>query len=391
MIVSSESVGDGHPDKVADQISDAILDLFIKHDKESKVAVEVIACFEKIIVAGEVKTKYHYNKQELINIVKQTLNNIDYYNDSRINVNNLIIEIYLNKQSCEINQAVIQNNKVKAGDQGLMFGYACDYFNEYTNDDYLPLPISLAHSIIRYAIKQRKQRKIKWLCPDFKTQVIVNYDPQGKNGVFIQEIIFSCQHTNDINLKQLKENVKKMIIIPVLKLSGLYNDKIIYKINYGGLWHVGGWLSDTGLTGRKIIVDTYGGWAHHGGGSFSGKDGSKVDRSAAYYLRYIAKNLVASGLCHEIEIQASYVIGKSNPLSINVMSRDKDNLKSDEQLIDIVRKEFNLKTYKIIKSMKLKTIKYLPLACGGHFGKNALDYPWEKLDKVNDLKKYLSK
>lgn len=386
MIFCSESVSEGHPDKICDQISDAILDECLAFDKNSRVSCEVLVCKSKIIVAGEITTKTKVNYEK---IVQDVLAKIDYSQDDNINLDNLNIEIAITTQSPEIsetvNKTIEHKNSIGAGDQGQMFGYACDYFQKFSND-YMPLPHIVAHSLIKKATDLRKSYEFVGALPDMKSQVVIEFHRNHYDRPIIKEMIMSIQHKKNYDLDKFNQFVHEKIMIPIAKQYHL-NIDFKFVINPSKSFHVGAWIADTGLTGRKIIVDTYGGWAKHGGGCFSGKDPSKVDRTGAYFARYIAKNLVAAQLCNECAVQISYIIGSAYPITINVNTMG-TGIIGDNILTAIVKREFNWSLSKIIKHLKLREISYYPLSKYGHFGKHVKNYPWEQLDRVDDLLKY---
>ena len=371
---TSESVSEGHPDKIADQISDAVLDAVLSKDKSCSVACETMIKNSHVIVSGEIQTHVIINLRKIITNV---INNIDYtYSPLGLNSNNLNIINLISTQSKEISQSVFgskTNQHLKAGDQGIMFGYAC---NE--TDVYMPAPIYFANQLLVELSKKRKSNAINWLLPDAKSQVTVEYN----KGVIkrIEKVLISTQHQRNVS----QETIKETIINDIIKrtLPEKYIDKKTrYIVNPSGSFIYGGPYADCGLTGRKIIVDTYGGYARHGGGAFSGKDPSKVDRSASYMARYIAKNIVAKKLAYQCEIQLSYGIGIAEPLSININTFGTGKY-SDDVLTDIVKKNFDLTPNGIISKLHLKYIKYYETAVYGHFGRESKNFPWEQLDAV---------
>lgn len=381
ILFTSESVSEGHPDKVCDQIADAILDACIKEDPSSYVACECFASTQFLLIGGEITTKAHVNYEE---IARNVIKRIGYNNDELgFNYNTLTILNKIKEQSPDIRQGVSRNDELLqgAGDQGIMFGYAS---NE--SKDYMPLAISIANKLVQVATKKRKDGEFKHSRPDMKSQVTIDYTNKTPK---IKTVLMSCQHEDNIDLNEFKQYIKEEIMIPVVKSFGLNTDFEVL-INPTGKFVIGGPAGDTGLTGRKLIVDTYGGSARHGGGSFSGKDPSKVDRSAAYMARYMAKNLVASGICDRIEIQLSYAIGKAEPLSIS-LSTFKTSHYSDKKILSIIEKVFDCRPGVIIKNFNLTkpTFKYEDLATYGHFGRDDLNLPWEKLDKVTQIKELL--
>ena len=392
LLFTSESVTEGHPDKVCDAVSDAILDACMAEDPMSRVACETASCTGFVLVTGEITTKAHL---DIPAIVRKTVNEIG-YNDARTGFdgNTCAVMVALDQQSPDIAMGVdkaleARENKMSdeqieaigAGDQGMMFGYAT---NE--TEDFMPYPISLAHKLARQLTKVRKDGTLSYLRPDGKTQVSVDYDEAGK-PVRLEAVVLSTQHDDDVTQEQIHEDIKKYVFDPILPKEMVDKDTKFF-INPTGRFVIGGPHGDAGLTGRKIIVDTYGGMARHGGGAFSGKDCTKVDRSAAYAARYVAKNLVAAGLAEKCEIQLSYAIGVAQPTSINVDTFGTGKL-SSEKLVEIVRENFDLRPAGIIKMLDLRRPIYRPTAAYGHFGRNDLSLPWEALNKVEDLKKYL--
>ena len=389
-LFTSESVTEGHPDKVCDAISDAILDACMAQDPMSRVACETAACTGFILVTGEITTKAQI---DIPTIVRNTVNEIG-YNDAKTGFdgNTCAVMVALDQQSADIAMGVDKALEAKegelkddldtgAGDQGMMFGYAT---NE--TDDFMPYPIDLAHKLAKRLADVRKDGTLSYLRPDGKTQVSVEYD---ENGVpcRLEAVVLSTQHDEDVTQEQIHEDIRKYVFDPILPKK-LVDEKTKFFINPTGRFVIGGPHGDAGLTGRKIIVDTYGGMARHGGGAFSGKDCTKVDRSAAYAARYVAKNLVAAGLADRCEIQLSYAIGVAVPTSINVDTFGTGKL-SDEKLVEIVRDNFDLRPAGIIKMLDLRRPIYRSTAAYGHFGRNDLSLPWEALDKVDALKKYL--
>ena len=389
-LFTSESVTEGHPDKVCDAISDAILDACMAQDPMSRVACETAACTGFILVTGEITTKAQI---DIPTIVRNTVNEIG-YNDAKTGFdgNTCAVMVALDQQSADIAMGVDKALEAKegelkddldtgAGDQGMMIGYAT---NE--TDDFMPYPIDLAHKLAKRLADVRKDGTLSYLRPDGKTQVSVEYD---ENGVpcRLEAVVLSTQHDEDVTQEQIHEDIRKYVFDPILPKE-LVDEKTKFFINPTGRFVIGGPHGDAGLTGRKIIVDTYGGMARHGGGAFSGKDCTKVDRSAAYAARYVAKNLVAAGLADRCEIQLSYAIGVAVPTSINVDTFGTGKL-SDEKLVEIVRDNFDLRPAGIIKMLDLRRPIYRPTAAYGHFGRNDLSLPWEALDKVDALKKYL--
>lgn len=391
-LFTSESVTEGHPDKVCDAVSDAILDACMEQDPMSRVACETCCCTGFVLVTGELTTKAQL---DIPAIVRSTVEEIG-YNKGEIGFdsNTCAVMVALDKQSADIAMGVdkaleAKENKMSdeeieatgAGDQGMMFGYAT---NE--TEELMPYPISLAHKLALQLTKVRKDGTLKYLRPDGKSQVSVEYDEAGK-PIRLEAVVLSTQHDDDVTQEQIHEDIKKYVFDPILPKE-LLDENTKYFINPTGRFVIGGPHGDAGLTGRKIIVDTYGGYARHGGGAFSGKDCTKVDRSAAYAARYVAKNIVAAGLADKCEIQLSYAIGVAQPTSIMIDTFGTGRI-SDEKLVDVVRENFDLRPAGIIKMLDLRRPIYKQTAAYGHFGRNDLDLPWEKLDKVDVLKKYL--
>jgi S-adenosylmethionine synthetase len=375
LLFTSEAVSEGHPDKVCDQISDAILDECLKVDKGSRVACEVMIGENVLIINGEITCK---KEVDYVLIAKKVLKNIGYNSaEDGFDTDNAKYHVLVKKQSFDIANAVNKED-MGAGDQGIMFGYA---INETSS--YMPLAIKVANDLLKRASKLRKKGKFKFARPDMKSQVTIE---QGKDKK-IKVVLLSIQHTPDYNEKEFKEYIKKEIVEPTLLENGLVNKDYELIINPSGRFVIGGPLGDVGLTGRKIIVDTYGGRAHHGGGAFSGKDPTKVDRTAAYYCRYVAKNIVASGIANECEIQVSYAIGLSRPLSIDVNAFNTSKYK-DEEIVKMVKTLFDFRPKAMIESLDLLNMQYLPLASYGHFGREELNLSFEKLDKVSEIREY---
>ena len=379
-LFTSESVSEGHPDKMADQISDAVLDAIIKDDPHSRVAVETMVKTGMTIIAGEVRTNTYVDLEE---VVRKVIVNIGYDNSEvGFDGNTCAVLNAIGKQSNDIAQGVdaAENKDIGAGDQGLMFGYA-------TNETsvLMPAPIYYSHLLVKRQAEVRKNGLLPWLRPDAKSQVTLRYD-QGK-PVAIDAVVLSTQHSPDISLSDLQEAVRAEIIAPVLPEEWLHAGTK-YHINPTGQFIIGGPVGDCGLTGRKIIVDTYGGMAHHGGGAFSGKDPTKVDRSAAYAGRYVAKNIVAAGLADRCEIQVSYAIGVSEPTSISIDTYGTGKL-SDEAIETLVREHFDLRPAGLIDMLDLRRPIYRPTAAYGHFGREEPNFTWEKTDKVDLLRKAL--
>lgn len=374
ILFTSESVSEGHPDKVCDQISDAILDACLKEDPNSRVACECFTTTNLVVIGGEITTNAHVDYEQ---VARDVLRKIGYTSDELgIDADHCRIEVVMDTQSSDI--ALGTNNEVGgAGDQGIMFGYA-------TNETkgYMPLPISIAHQLVRYASELRHEGTFKWARPDMKSQVTIDYTEETPK---IDTILMSIQHDPGFDEKEFKRFIKEDIMDKVVDDYGLNHDYKVF-INPTGRFVIGGPHGDTGLTGRKIIVDTYGGSAHHGGGAFSGKDPTKVDRSAAYISRYIAKNLVAAGLCDRCEIQLSYAIGVKEPTSVFVETYGTEKVSRDV-ILEAIKKEFNLTPQGIIDTLNLRQPIYSKTAAYGHFGRK--EFPWEKLDKVDTLKQYL--
>ncbi len=398
-LFTSESVTEGHPDKVCDAISDAILDACMEKDPMSRVACETATCTGFVLVTGEITTNAYVDIQK---IVRETVKEIGYTkSEYGFDGNTCAVMVAIDEQSADIamgvdkaleakqqESAAVENKMsdaeieaIGAGDQGMMFGYAT---NE--TEEYMPYPISLAHKLALQLTKVRKDGTLKYLRPDGKSQVSVEYDENGK-PVRLEAVVLSTQHDDDVTQEQIHEDIKKYVFDPVLPKELVDADTKFF-INPTGRFVIGGPHGDAGLTGRKIIVDTYGGYARHGGGAFSGKDCTKVDRSAAYAARYVAKNIVAAGLAEKCEIQLSYAIGVAQPTSIMVDTFGTGKV-SDEKMDEIVRENFDLRPAGIIKMLDLRRPIYKQTAAYGHFGRNDLDLPWEKLDKVDVLKKYL--
>ena len=392
LLFTSESVTEGHPDKMCDAISDAILDACMEQDPMSRVACETASCTGFVLVTGEITTKAQL---DIPSIVRKTVNEIG-YNDAKTGFDGhtCAVMVALDQQSPDIAMGVdkaleAKENKMSdeqleaigAGDQGMMFGYATNETPEL-----MPYPISLAHKLALQLTKVRKDGTLKYLRPDGKTQVSVEYDENGKPKR-LEAVVLSSQHDEDVTQEQIHEDIKKYVFDPILPIE-LVDAETKFFINPTGRFVIGGPHGDAGLTGRKIIVDTYGGYARHGGGAFSGKDCTKVDRSAAYAARYVAKNIVAAGLAEKCEIQLSYAIGVAQPTSIMVDTFGTGKL-SDEKLVEIVRENFDLRPAGIIKMLDLRRPIYRGTAAYGHFGRTDLNLPWEATDKAEVLKKYL--
>lgn len=377
-LFTSESVSEGHPDKLCDQISDAILDECLRQDKYSRVACECFATTNLLVIGGEITTNAKVDYEA---VARDVMRRIGYTaEDLGIDADTCEIKVVMDTQSSDI--ALGTNVEVGgAGDQGIMFGYAT---NE--TETYMPLPISMAHELVRYASELRHNGTFKHARPDMKSQVTIDYTDE--NNPKVDTILMSIQHDPDFNEEEFKTFIKEKIMKEVVRKHHMNEDYKVF-INPTGRFVIGGPHGDTGLTGRKIIVDTYGGIARHGGGAFSGKDPSKVDRSAAYITRYIAKNIVAAGLCNRIEIQLSYAIGVKDPTSVHVDTYGTGKV-ADEVILDAIKKEFDLTPQGIINTLDLLNPIYGPTAAYGHFGRTDVEFPWEKLNKVEDLKKYLA-
>jgi S-adenosylmethionine synthetase len=376
-LFTSESVSEGHPDKVADQISDAVLDAILKQDTKARVACETLVNTGMVILAGEITTEAWVDMQE---IVRETVKRIGYNSsDMGFDYESCAVITSIDKQSADIAMGVNESDDHEqgAGDQGLMFGYAS---NE--TDVLMPAPITFAHQLVKRQAEVRKNGTLSWLRPDAKSQVTFRYENDQPVG--IDAVVLSTQHDPDISLENLREAVMDEIIKPILPAEWLNNDTK-YFINPTGKFEIGGPVGDCGLTGRKIIVDTYGGMARHGGGAFSGKDPSKVDRSAAYAGRYVAKNIVAAGLADKCEIQVSYAIGVAEPTSISVQTFGTGKI-SDEKIAELVRAHFELKPKGLVKMLDLLRPIYSNTAAYGHFGREEPDFTWEKTDKAAALK-----
>ena len=392
LLFTSESVTEGHPDKICDQISDAILDAMLEQDPMSRVACETCTTTGLVMVMGEITSNA---KVDIQNIVRDTVREIGYTRGKYgFDADTCAVMVALDKQSADIAMGVDKALEAKehtmseeeiaaigAGDQGMMFGFAT---NE--TEEYMPYPIALAHKLARQLTKVRKDGTLSYLRPDGKTQVTVEYDEDGK-AVRLDAVVLSTQHDPDVTQEQIHEDIRKYVFDVILPAE-MVDENTKFFINPTGRFVIGGPHGDSGLTGRKIIVDTYGGYARHGGGAFSGKDCTKVDRSAAYAARYVAKNLVAAGIADKCEIQLSYAIGVANPTSIMVDTFGTGKL-SNSRIVEIIRDNFDLRPAGIIRMLDLRRPIYKQTAAYGHFGRNDLDLPWEKLDKVDTLKSYL--
>ena len=391
-LFTSEPVSEGHPDKISDNISEAILDALIEQDPMSRVACETAITTDYVLIMGEITTKAKVDYEK---IARETIREIGYDSDEKgFNCDTCKVNVLLDSQSADIAMGVDKALEAKenqmtdeeleaigAGDQGMMFGYAT---NE--TDEYMPYPIALAHKLTKKLTEVRKDGTLPYLRADGKSQVTVEYDENGR-PVHVNAVVISSQHAAEVSQEQIHEDIRKYVIDPVVPQE-LTDENTKYFINPTGRFVIGGPNGDSGLTGRKIIVDTYGGYARHGGGAFSGKDCTKVDRSAAYAARYVAKNIVAAGLADKCEIQLSYAIGVAQPTSIMVDTFGTGKL-SDEKLVEIIRENFDLRPAGIIKMLDLRRPIYKQTAAYGHFGRNELNLPWEQLDKVEILKKYL--
>lgn len=392
-LFTSESVSEGHPDKVSDQISDAILDAVLKEDPQARTAVETSVTTGYVNVFGEVSTTAYVNIND---IVRKTLKRIGYDDpDAGFLADDIHVGITIDEQSPDIAQGVdsaIEQredggvdplDQIGAGDQGLMFGFAT---NE--TDEYLPLSVVLSHKLVKKQADVRRAGILDYLLPDAKAQVTVELDENDK-PIRIDTVVLSTQHRASVSLEQLRRDVRELIIKPILP-ADMVDDDTRYLINPTGRFVIGGPKGDAGMTGRKVIVDTYGGYARHGGGAFSGKDATKVDRSAAYATRHIAKNIVAAGLAEKVEIQVAYAIGVAAPVSVNVETFGTGKV-SDDDLVAAIRDLFELRPAGIIEDLDLRKPRYEATAAYGHFGRPELDLPWERLDKVDELKAYFNK
>ena len=393
LLFTSESVTEGHPDKMCDAISDAILDALLEQDPMSRVACETAVTTGIVMVMGEITTKAYVDMQK---VVRETIREIGYDRAKYgFDCDTCGVITAIDEQSTDIAMGVdkaleAKENKMSdaeieaigAGDQGMMFGFASNETQEY-----MPYPSALAHKLVRQLTKVRKDGTLTYLRPDGKSQVTVEYDENGK-AIRLDAVVLSTQHDENVTQEQIHADIKKYVFDPVLP-ADMVDDNTKFFINTTGRFVIGGPHGDSGLTGRKIIVDTYGGYARHGGGAFSGKDCTKVDRSAAYAARYVAKNIVAAGLADKCEIQLSYAIGVAQPTSVMVDTFGTGKV-SNSCLVEIIRENFDLRPAGIIKMLDLRRPIYKQTAAYGHFGRNDLDLPWEKLDKVELLKKYLA-
>jgi S-adenosylmethionine synthetase len=378
-LFTSESVTEGHPDKICDNISDAFLDEYLRQDPNSRVAVETMVTTDFVAVAGEVTSKADFDQKAQEELVRKTIREIGYDNkDLMFDADTCHVDLRLHSQSPDISQGIsaTEEKEQGAGDQGLMFGYAT---NE--TEELMPMPILLAHKLIQKLSEVRRNKTISWVRPDGKSQVSVRYEDNKPTK--IETVIVSTQHAPDISQEEISREITDKVIKPVL--GNLWNDEIKIYINPTGKFVIGGPHGDAGLTGRKIIVDTYGGFGRHGGGAFSGKDPSKVDRSACYMSRYIAKNLVAAGLADRCEVQLAYAIGVAEPVSLYVNTFGTNKI-PENQIEDLVRKNFDMKPSGIIAQLDLKRPIYKKTASYGHFGRNEPEFTWEKTDKAETLK-----
>ena len=390
-LFTSESVTEGHPDKIADQISDAILDALIEQDPYSRVAAETTVATGLALVVGEITTKAYV---DIAKIAKETIREIGYVNNvDGYNADSIAVLTSIDEQSADIalgvdkafeskQDGVTEDFGTGAGDQGIIFGYATNETPEY-----LPPAISFAHRLTRQLTKVRKEGTLPYLRPDGKSQVTVEFAEDGQTVKRVHTIVISTQHSEDVTLDRIRKDVIEKVIKPVIPAE-LLDDDTIYYVNPTGRFVIGGPQGDAGLTGRKIIVDTYGGTGRHGGGAFSGKDPTKVDRSAAYAARWVAKNLVAAGVADRAEVELAYAIGVAKPVSIAVETFGTGKV-SDEKIVEIIEKVFDLRPAAIIDALNLRRPIYKQTAAYGHFGRTDVDLPWEHLDKVDEIKKYL--
>ena len=370
-LFTSESVSMGHPDKLADQISDAVLDAMLEQDPTSRVACETMVTTELAVIAGEITSKAKVDVEKLVRSVMRDVG----YTDSAtgIGCDSCEVVVKLDQQSPDIAQGVDADG---AGDQGLMFGYACD-----DTEELMPLPIALSHQILEKLNEARFSKKVDWLRPDSKSQVTVEYD--GFTPVRIDTVVVSTQHGPNVDNETIRKFIQEEIVAPLLP-ANLVKGDVTYHINPTGKFEIGGPHGDCGLTGRKIIVDTYGGWGRHGGGAFSGKDSTKVDRSAAYMARHVAKNIVAAGLAKRCEVQLAYAIGVADPVSVHVDTQGTGTV-DDARICEVVREQYPLSTQGIIKYLKLQRPIFRKTAAGGHFGRNDADFTWENTDSAKEL------
>ncbi len=387
-LFTSESVTEGHPDKVCDRISDAVLDAIYEKDPNARVACETTCTTGEVLIMGEISSSY---MPPIAKIAREAICDIGYDSDEKgFNGNTCAVFTAIDEQSPDIAMGVDRSYELKsgeeddynlngAGDQGMMFGYACNETPEY-----MPLPIALAHRLARRLTAVRKDGTLAYLYPDGKTQVTVEYDEAGKPAR-VDTIVVSTQHSADVPLETIRRDIVQHVIRAIVPEELMDNDTILY-VNPTGRFVKGGPAADSGLTGRKIIVDTYGGCARHGGGAFSGKDVTKVDRSAAYAARYVAKNIVAAGLASKCEIQIAYAIGVAHPVSVMVDTFGTGAI-SDESLSEIVMEQFDLRPAAIIEKLGLRSVKFVPFSAYGHFGRTDVDAPWERLDRTEDLRR----
>ncbi|PIW35606.1 MAG: methionine adenosyltransferase, partial [Nitrosopumilales archaeon CG15_BIG_FIL_POST_REV_8_21_14_020_33_23] len=378
-LFTSESVTEGHPDKICDQISDAFLDEFLKQDPDSRVAIETMVTTDFVAVAGEVTSNADFDKRDQEALVRKIIREIGYDNkDLMFDTESCQVTLRLHSQSPDISQGVTATKEKEqgAGDQGLMFGYASNETKEL-----MPMPILLAHKLTQKLAEVRKNKVLPWVRPDGKSQVSVRYE--NNKPTKIETIVISTQHAPEISQEQISKEIIDKVIKPVL--GDLWNDQIKIHINPTGKFVIGGPHGDTGLTGRKIIVDSYGGFGRHGGGAFSGKDPSKVDRSACYMCRYIAKNIVAANLAERCEVQLAYAIGVAEPVSLYVNTFGSSKI-PEKKIEELVRKNFDMKPFGIISQLDLKRPIYRKTAAYGHFGRNESEFSWEKTDKADILK-----
>ena len=379
-LFTSESVSEGHPDKVCDGISDALLDLFLCADPQARAAVETIATTDRVILCGEFRLPETFDKSRIEQTVREKVREIG-YEGAGFDWRTLTLENYMHAQSADIAMGVdaTETKEEGAGDQGIIFGYAS---NELAGQELMPAPVALSHKILKELARMRHSGEVGWLRPDAKSQVTIEYE--GHKPLRIDTVVISHQHAPDIAYADIKEALISQIIKPVLEPTGLIDSKTRFFINPTGRFVVGGPFGDTGLTGRKIIVDTYGGMGRHGGGAFSGKDPSKVDRSAAYMARYIAKNVVAAGLAERCEVQLAYAIGVPFPVSIMVDTFG-TGVVPDSEIAKAVEQVFDCSPAAIVRTLDLKRPIYAPTAAYGHFGRS--EFSWEKTDRIEELKK----